>query len=122
MASFVAEICGLMNMAENSLMGQFQISHPKLFTNSTSCHGFAFVKQKYGCRASNFSNCLLIVALLQLNMADPIWLTQWLLPLLRARNFGPQRNQGLTVVFLDNRAGGDLIYKILLKKLTWFLR
>ena len=55
-------------------------------------------------------------------MADPISLMQWLLPLLRARNFGPQRNQGLTVVFLDNRAGGDLIYKILLKKLTWFLR
>ena len=46
-----------MNMAENSLTGQFQIFDPKLFTNSTSCHGFAFVKQKYGCRASNFSNC-----------------------------------------------------------------
>ena len=65
MASFVAKICGLMNMAENSLTGQFQIFDPKLFTNSTSCHEFAFVKQKYGCRASKFSNCPLIVALLQ---------------------------------------------------------
>ena len=65
MASFVAKICGLMNMVENSLMGQFQIFDPKLFTNSTSCHGFAFVKQKYGCRASHFSDCPLIVALLQ---------------------------------------------------------
>ena len=55
-------------------------------------------------------------------MADPLWLMLQLLPLLRARNFGPQRNQGLIVVFLDNPAGGDLIYKILLKKLTWFLR
>ena len=62
MASFVAKICGLMNMAKNSLMGQFQTFDPKLFTNST---GFAFVKQKYGCRASNFSNFPLIVALLQ---------------------------------------------------------
>ena len=64
-ASFVAKICGILNMAENSLMGRFQIFDPKLFTNSTSCHGFAFVKQKYGCRASNFSNCPFIVALLQ---------------------------------------------------------
>ena len=55
-------------------------------------------------------------------MADQIWLTRRLLPLLRACNFGPQRNQGLIVVPLDNLAGGDLIYKILLKKLTWFLR
>ena len=55
-------------------------------------------------------------------MADPIWLTRWLLPLLMVHNFEPQRNQGLIVVFLDNPAGGDLIYKILLKKLTWFLR
>ena len=31
-------------------------------------------------------------------------------------------NQGLSFVFLDNPAGDDLIiYKILLKKLTWFL-
>ena len=49
-------------------------------------------------------------------MADPIWLTRRLLPLLRARNFGPQRNQGLIVAFLDNPAGGDLIYKILFEK------
>ena len=62
---FAAKICGLMNMVENNLMGQFQIFDPKLFSNSTSCHGFAFVKQKYGCRASHFSDCPLIVALLQ---------------------------------------------------------
>ena len=36
--------------------------------------GFAFIKQKYGCRASNFSNCALIVALLQKNVVDSIWL------------------------------------------------
>ena len=65
MASFAAKICGLMNMAENS---QFRIFDPKLFTDSTSCHGFVCIcEAKYGCRASIFFTCLFIVhvALLQ---------------------------------------------------------
>ena len=122
MASFVAKICGLMNMAENSLTDQFQIFYLKLFTNSASCHGFASVKQKYGCRASNFSDCPLYCSFVAIkyggsNMADTTAATTS-----RARNFGPQKNQGLIVVFLDNPARGELIYKIKLKKLTWFLR
>ena len=34
-----------MNMVRNSLTGQFQ---PKLFYDSKSCHGIAFVKQNIG--------------------------------------------------------------------------
>ena len=45
---------GVMTISENSLTSQFQIFDPKLFTNSTSYHEFAFVKQNYGCRASIF--------------------------------------------------------------------
>ena len=40
----------------------------------------------------------------------------------RACNFGPQRNQGFSFAFSDNLARGDLIHKLLLKKLTWFQR
>ena len=65
MASFVAKICGLTNMVENSLKGQFQNFEPELFTNNRSCHGFAFAKQTCRCRTSNFFNCPLIVALFQ---------------------------------------------------------
>ena len=40
----------------------------------------------------SFFNCLPIVALLQLNIVNPIWLVRQLLSLFRALNFGLQWN------------------------------
>ena len=122
MASFVAKIYGPMTMVGNSLTGQFQNFELELFTNSASCHGFAFVKQKYRCRASNFSNCPLIVAFYAVKYDRSNMARMTATNPFKARYFGGLWKQWFIFVFLDNSARGDLIYNVLLKKVTWLLR
>ena len=40
----------------------------------------------------------------------------------KGSQFRTSKEPGTYFCVLDNLAGGDLVYKILLKKLTWFLR
>ena len=59
MTGFVAKICVLTNMVGNSLNGQFGFG-PELFTNSKSCHGFAFVKENTGIGHQIFPAAILL--------------------------------------------------------------